>query len=290
MNALHQAAPPSPEHASRQRSSSHPRIAYLIQGNPGEAVFFLHGIGGNKTNWRGQLNAFAEQGYQAIAWDVRGYGDSDGYDGPFRFDEISADLMRLMDELGIDKAHFVGLSMGGRILMDFAWRHPERVERLVLCAAFPSFSKGLTQEQREDYLRLRKQPLLSGRSFAELAPELSRSLVGPKAPQSVRDELIASICELRQESYLKALDAAAYFDRTEEIQQIAAPTLLLYAEDDRLTPPALGAEVASLMRDAQLCIVPSCGHLMNLEAPEAFNQLVLNFLREQHAIGLRSKP
>lgn len=256
-----------------------PGIAYAVAGPAnGPTVIFLHGIGGNKTNWLEQLRFFATHGYRAVAWDARGYGDSDDYDGPFDFAEVASDLQRLVLDLNVDKAHFVGLSMGGRILMDFANRYPERLQSLTLCAAFPSFNKALSPEQREDFLRLRQAPLLAGQSFAELAPELVHSLTGPKASSAVQTQLHDSICALRKASYLKALAAASAFDRTEEIQRISAPTLLLYGEDDRLTPPAMGHEVAALMPHAEFTVLPGCGHLMNLECPDAFNERLLAFL------------
>lgn len=258
---------------------SFPRIAYAHYGSGEQTIFFLHGIGGNKKNWLDQLRYFGDQGYRAIAWDIRGYGDSDDYEGAFDFEKISADLIRLMDELAIDKAHFVGLSMGGRILMDFAYRYAHRINHLVICAAFPSFGKALTAEQREDYIKLRKQPLLQGQSFAELAPALITSLVGNDVSESVYQSLYSSICELRKDSYLKALEAAAFFDRRNEIQSIMNPTLLLYAENDRLTPPDMGQQVAALMPHAQITILPNSGHLMNLEVSDLFNQVVQQFIQ-----------
>ena len=257
-----------------------PAIAYAEAGPAqGPALFFLHGIGGNKTNWQQQQLFFADHGYRAIAWDARGYGDSDDYAGPYDFADISADLNRLMDHLGVTQAHCVGLSMGGRILMDFADRHPQRLKSLTLCGAFPSFNKALSPQQRDDFLRLRQAPLLAGKTFADLAPELIHSLTSPYASAQTQAQLHASICALRKESYLKALAAASDFDRTEAIQRITVPTLLMYAEDDRLTPPAMGREVAALMPHAQFALLPRCGHLMNLECPDAFNEQLLGFLK-----------
>lgn len=255
-----------------------PRIAYAQCGAGPQTIVFLHGIGGNKDNWTDQLLYFGRLGYRAVAWDVRGYGDSDDYDGDFRFEDVSSDIIRLMDELQIDQAHFVGLSMGGRILMDFAWRHGQRVLSLVMCGSFPSFGKALSAARREEYLRLRREPILAGRTVQELAPDLIASLAGPDVSRKVYDALYASICRLRPDSYLKALEAAAYFDRTEEIRSITAPTLLLYAQDDRLTPPEMGREVLSMLPNARLRILPRCGHLMNLEASDLFNETVDAFL------------
>lgn len=264
-----------------RRTSGRPAIAYAQWGGGSETVIFLHGIGGNKDNWFDQLNFFAAAGYRAVAWDVRGYGESDDYEGDFLFEEVSADLLRLMEDLEIEQAHFVGLSMGGRILMDFAWRYSQRPKSLTICGAFPSFGKAFTDEQRAEYLRLRREPVLAGRSFEQLAPRLIESLAGPNVNPEVYEALHASICRLRPQSYLKALEAAVYFDRTEEIRSITAPTLLLYAENDRLTPPQMGREVHAMMPNATLQILPHSGHLMNLEASQAFNEAVHAFICEK---------
>lgn len=262
------------------RTATSPRIAYAECGHGSSAVFFLHGIGGNKDNWTEQLRFFAAAGYRVLAWDVRGYGDSDDFEGPFDFAEVSADLAALMDHAGVARAHFVGLSMGGRILMDFGHRYPGRVLTLTICGAFPSFGKALDAQQRNEYLRLRQEPLLAGRTFEELAPQLITSLAGPGLEGQGHAQLHASICRLRKSTYLKALEAAVDFDRLAEIRRIQAPTLLLYAGNDRLAPPAMGREVAAMMPRARIGILEGCGHLMNLEKPREFNRAVLEFIQQ----------
>jgi len=268
------------------RTGGSPRIAYEVCGQGEELVCFLHGIGGNKSNWSDQLAYFADRGMTALAWDVRGYGESDDFEGAFDFAEISADLLRLLDHRGADSAHFVGLSMGGRILMDFGHRHPERVRSLTICAAFPSFGKALDPAQREQYLRLRREPLLSGLTFTDLADSLIQSLAGPNLDEHVHARLLESICALRKPSYLKALEAAVYFDRIREIQEIRSRTLLLYADGDRLTPPHMGREVAAMMPQAEFHVLSECGHLMNLECPDVFNRIVFEFIQG----GQRNTP
>lgn len=265
------------------RTERSPKIAYAASGQGEVAVFFLHGIGGNKSNWTEQLDYFGSRGFRAIAWDVRGYADSEDFEGKFDFCDISADLAALMDHLGVRRAHFVGLSMGGRILMDFGHRYPDRIHTLTICGAFPSFSAALSSEQRDEYIGLRKAPLIAGRTFPELADSLILSLAGPGLDRHVYERLHDSICLLRQASYLKALEAAVYFDRVNEIQSIQIKTLLLYAENDRLTPPDMGHEVAAMMPNAQIRILPNCGHLMNLESPREFNRIVFEFIQHSRA-------
>jgi len=101
-------------------------------------LLFLHGIRGNRRNWRRQLEFFSRH-FRAAAWDARGYGESEDYEGPLRFDEhFTADVLRAADHFGAGKFHLVGLSMGGRIARNFALRHPERLRSLVLAGTSPA--------------------------------------------------------------------------------------------------------------------------------------------------------
>lgn len=267
---------------SRDRQTHHvpgsPRIAYVSQG-AGDCVIFLHGIGGNHRNWDGQLDQFSRS-HRAVAWDARGYRDSQDYEGPCRFEDMSEDLRRLMDHLQVDQAHLVGLSMGGRILMDFAARHPQRVRSLVLAASFPSFGEALSAQQQDDYMRLRRQPLEEGKSFTDLAPALVDALLGPQASPSVRAHMLDSIQRLRPDSYLKTVQATLGFDRRRELALIEAPTLLVYGEHDRVVTPGQGRAVQAAIRHSRLVTAPGAGHLINLEAPAFFNEQVLRFINE----------
>ena len=147
-----------------------PRLALSVPGH-GPLVVFLHGIGGHRQHWDDQLHVFGAH-FTAAAWDARGYGDSDDYDGPLAFADFSADLARVLDGFGAERAHLVGLSLGGRIARDFALRHPARVATLVLANTTAGFDT-LTPDQIEAFIRSRRVPLESGRTPRELAPKLA---------------------------------------------------------------------------------------------------------------------
>ena len=174
-----------------------PRIAFDIQGI-GPLVVFLHGIGGNRTNWHDQLPVFAER-YTAVAWDARGYGDSDDYEGALEFADFSDDMERLFDHLGSHRAHLIGLSMGGRIAQHHYFTRPERVATLTLVDTHPGFSH-LTAEQREDYVHARKEPLVQGKQPVDIAPGIVERLSGPDAPEQIRRRIFDGIAALRKES------------------------------------------------------------------------------------------
>jgi 3-oxoadipate enol-lactonase len=258
-----------------------PRIAYDHAGE-GPVLVFLHGIGGNRSNWHDQLPVFARE-FHAVSWDARGYGASEDYEGPLDFGDFAADLARLLDHLGVRKAHLCGLSMGGRILQDFYPRHPGRVATLVLCDTFPGFDTSLTPEQRAEFVRIRKQPLLEGKEPKDIAPVVARTLIGPKSPAAAFERLVASMSALHKQSYIKTVEATAGYDRTADLARIAVPTLLVFGADDRLTTPEIGRKMAAQIPGAKLVVIPDAGHLPNIERPEAFNEPVLQFLREHRA-------
>jgi 3-oxoadipate enol-lactonase len=261
----------------------HPSIGFVSSGR-GTPVIFLHGIGGNCLNWIEQIKFFSSH-HQAVAWDARGYLNSADYAGPCRFEDMSDDLVRLLNYLEVESAHFIGLSMGGRVLMDFGYRYPARVRSLVIAAAFPSFGEVLTPTQRQAYLRLRKEPLLAGKTFKDLAPQLVAALVGPNASDEVKRKLWDSIVSLRRSSYLKVLEATVDFDRRHEITLIRAATLLMYGECDHIVTPEQGRTVLALMPTARFLEVPKSGHLINLEAPDFFNQQVFQFISQNDVLA-----
>jgi 3-oxoadipate enol-lactonase len=173
-----------------------PRLAFDVLGD-GPTVVMLHGIGGNRSNWHDQMPALAAAGFRAVSWDGRGYGLSGDYDGLLNFEDFSHDLARLLDHLQVEKAHLIGLSMGGRILQDFYPLYTDRVATLVLCATVPGFDKSLSAEKREEFVRLGTAPLLAGKSPAEMAPAVAGTLIGPKAPRTAYDRLLASMAALQ---------------------------------------------------------------------------------------------
>ncbi|HLI13967.1 MAG TPA: alpha/beta fold hydrolase [Alphaproteobacteria bacterium] len=253
-----------------------PRLAYDEAG-AGPALVFLHGIGGNRTNWHDQLPAFADR-FHAVAWDARGYGDSDDYDGPLDFADFSADLLRLLDHLGAARAHLCGLSMGGRIAQDFHDRHPDRVATLVLCDTFAGFEASFTPEKRAAFVEMRTRSLIEGGAPRDMAPAVARLLMGPQSPAHVYRRLVDSMSALHTESYIKTVMATTMYDKTAALSRIAVPTLLVYGGDDRLTPVKIGRDMAAKIPGARLVVIEGSGHLVNIEQPDIFNATVRDFL------------
>jgi len=267
-------------------------VTYRIPGAPSLAVdlagqgpfaLFLHGIGGNRSNWRAQLPAFAPH-FANAAWDARGYGGSDDYEGALAFDDFVGDVLRVLDHFGVERAHLIGLSMGGRIAMRTALLHPQRIATLTLLDTHEGF-EAFTPEQRQAFVDSRRAPLLAGKEPADIADAVARSLVGPKATPAQLQQLVDSIAALHKASYIKSLQATVDQVVLGDISRIAAPAHFVVGADDRLTPPAMHHAMAAKMGGAPVSVLPDAGHLSNIENAEAFNQVALEWLAPRASLG-----
>jgi len=260
-----------------------PRLAVEHAGD-GPLVVFLHGIGGNRRNFQRQVAAVSAAGLHAAAWDARGYGGSDDYEGELDFADFSRDLARVLDHFGAEAAHVVGVSMGGLIAQDFYRRYPGRVRSLVLAGT----RNGNARTNAAEFLRRREAPLLAGLAPRDIAADLATTLASRSAPEAVLAQLRESIAALHKESYLKALrtttrigEMPGYSGRTcyVDLQSVAVPTLVVCGTEDGVTPPELSQSLAAGIPGAKLHMIESAGHLCNIEQPEAFNAALLQFLQ-----------
>lgn len=260
-----------------------PKIAVDLAGS-GDVLLFLHGIGGNRTNWHEQIEFFASR-FRAVAIDVRGWGLSEDYEGPLDFDDVTADIVRVLAHLGAEDCHIVGLSMGGLIAQHVLWRQP----RIVRSAVFADTSAGPGEEHDaqwiEEFLRLRKAPLLAGQTPADIAPAVARSLAVPNAPASSTRRLEASIAALHKESYLKALDYVSNYKRRLDHAAVSIPVHVMVGEFDQLTPLAQAQSLAARFGSCAVGVVPGAGHLSNMDNANAFNQQLDTFLTGHRSRG-----
>jgi 3-oxoadipate enol-lactonase len=247
-----------------------PRLAVSVAGH-GELVLFLHGIRGNRRNWAAQVEFFSRR-FQAAAWDARGYGDSDDYEGPLQFEYFTGDVMRVAEHFKAQKLHLVGLSMGGRIARNVALRAPERVRSLVLISSNPGFD-AMSPESVKRFVTERRTR----------TPQTLAKLLGSRASRAAYDELLDSVARIHDASYQKTLEASVAQDRAAPIERISCPTLVIAGEEDTVYPPELAEEMARRIPGAELLMLERTGHLANLEQPEQFNQAVLDFLSRHTA-------
>jgi pimeloyl-ACP methyl ester carboxylesterase len=245
-----------------------PRIALSVAGE-GDTVFFLHGIGGNRHSWDAQVECFSRR-YRAVAWDARGYGDSEDYEGPLEFAVFTRDIVRVLDHLGAGRIHLVGLSMGGRIARNFALAHPERLKSLVLANTSPGFG-ALSESQVAAFVEQRRK----------LDPVAqAKRLLGPSAPLAAFERLTSALGAVHVESYLKTIEASVVQDLAAPVENIRVPTLVIGGRHDPLYPIEIARGLAARIPGAKL-VELDCGHVSNLELPDQFNSTVLEFLQSR---------
>lgn len=242
----------------------------------GHTVLMLHGIGGGHLAFAPQVETLASAGYRAVAWDMPGYGHSAPIE-PYTFKGLAQSCIALIEALRCGSVTLVGHSMGGMVAQEVVARRPELVDQLVLCGTSPAFGKP-DGDWQQRFIAERTAPLDAGQSMAELAERLVPQMIGPGAlPEGVR---LATHCMagVRPATYRRALEALVTFDRRAALPLIRVPTLLVAGEHDRNAPPAVMKKMAEAIAGSSYLEMKGIGHLQNLEAPEEFDGLLLNFL------------
>ena len=231
----------------------------------------LHGIGSSSRAFRHQLDSLSDA-FDVIAWDAPGYGQSQDPSEPFTLADLADRAVLLLDELGVQRAGVLGVSMGGVIAQLVYHRHPERVRCLILCDTNAG-GGALPEPARSERVRERLYALerLGPRGMAEHRAPV---LVGPNAPPHLVLELTDIMAEVRPAGYGAAAVALGNADLTEHLSAIRVPTLVIHGEYDRVVPPETGRRLAGSIPGAQLVIIADAGHVSNQEQPAAFNAAV----------------
>lgn len=247
------------------------------EAGTGDAVVFLHGLGGTGTAWAEQLDGLSSN-RRCVAWDMPGYGDSDPIDAPdvMTFERVADRLVDLLDELAVERADLVGLSLGGMHALHTALRHPGRVGRLVLTNTSPRF--GLNGTTAADWTASRLAVLDDGTTLRELAPVVLDGLVASPLPSGRRDALIESFARIPERGFRAAVACLPTHDVLGRLHAITNPTLVIAGELDTETPPSYSRALADGIPGARLEVLAGVGHLAPSEDPDMFNRLVADFI------------
>lgn len=251
-------------------------VNYEFSGPHGGPVVTLsHSLATDLDMWRPQTAALSDAGYRILRYDTRGHGGTAVPPGPYSLELLAEDVRALLLALGVERTHFVGLSMGGMIGQTLALRHPGLLHGLVLCdtsAAVPPEAAAIWDERialaRTEGMDAHVETTLS-RWFT---PGFLRS-----RPDLV-DPVRAMIRSTPVEGYAGCGEAIKRLDLLEQISAITAPTLVMVGADDPGTPPAAARAIQRRIAGAELQVIDSASHLSNIEQPEVFNQALLAFL------------
>jgi len=245
-------------------------LSYLEQG-AGEALILIHGLGATADSWRLQVEALSAN-YRVIALDLRGHGQS-GYraDEPLTIRTMAADVMALVQSLGISQAHFCGISMGGMIALEILVRFGLRVKSLILADTTAFFPP---PQPREELLKY-----LDSLDMAAWAQVMADRLVRRNAPEDLRQEIIRMITANRRSPYRQGLVATFAGDYRWLLPQIEVPTLILVGEEDQATPFGYAQYLHKNIQGSVLQVISQAAHASNLENPGEFNWRVGEHLK-----------
>jgi 3-oxoadipate enol-lactonase len=249
-------------------------INYKIEGS-GPWVTLSHSLSCDLTMWDALAASLAPT-FKVLRYDTRGHGGTTAPEGIYSFDQLTADVIGLLDALKVQRSHFVGLSMGGMIGQHFALAAPQRLERLVIAnstSRIPPEAGPLWDERIAIARTQGCAGVVEGTLGRWFTP-------GFRSAQPIEMARIAGlIAATPAAAYIGCAGAIRALDITARIGAIRAPTLVIAGADDPGTPPAMSEVIASTIPGARLEIIPSASHLSCIEQPETFNRLVAAFLK-----------
>jgi 3-oxoadipate enol-lactonase len=247
-------------------------VSYSVDG-PADApvVVLSNSLGATRGMWEPQIPALAER-YRVVSYDGRAHGESPAPPGPYSLDDLVDDVVALLDEVGAERAHLAGVSLGGMVGMRMAVREPQRLHRLVLLCTSASTDAGPFRERAAAVRRGGTAPLASavvGRwvtpAFAAAHPEVVARLEAMVA--GADDEGYAHCCEVVADVELRA-----------DLPRITAPTLVVSGADDQALPPEHQRVIAEGIPGAELLTLSPGAHIPTVERPLQVSGAILGHL------------
>ena len=252
-------------------------LHFSDSGGSGEAVVLAHAIGCDHRMWSHLAPRLASE-YRVIALDARGHGKSPVVPRPYTLEIMADDACLVLEQLGIGRAHWVGLSMGGMVGQAFALRHPARLGKLVIANSTCSYGPEgralwqarvkLVQEGGLEAIRA----MVEARYFSEE--------FRAREPRKVA-EVMERFMQTPVEGYLGCCDAIAKLDYADDLIRARAKTLVIAGSLDAGTPPAMSEAIAAKIPGARMATIAGAAHLSAVEKPEEFARLVRDFLAER---------
>jgi 3-oxoadipate enol-lactonase len=253
-----------------------PDLNYLLEGPEDAPVLVLSNSLGTSLEMWDDLAPVLGDRFRLLRYDTRGHGRSPAPPGPYAIGDLSRDVVRLLDRLGIERASFCGLSVGGMTGMWLAAESPERVERLVLlCTSALLVPKSVWDERIATATEQGMTALVDGVIERWFTPAF-RS----ENPATV-EKMATTLRETDPEGYAGCCAAIRDMDLRDRLPSIKAPTLVVSGAEDPATPPEHGRLIRDAIPGARFEVVPGAAHIANVERPEEITQLILTHLEAE---------
>lgn len=267
-------------------------LYYEEQGS-GVPLLLIMGLAADSVAWMFQRDAFAAR-YRTVLFDNRGVGRSSKPEGPYTIPLMADDAAGLLDALGIDRAHVVGISMGGMIAQELALRHPQRVRALVLGCTYARPDAAITRTFEESLAHFGGSRGAHGEIQVDVSKLDPMAFIQRLLPLTFTPQFMMTQLPTLMQVFAGALQygfdlrailaqvaATQAHDTLDRLGQITAPTLVITGDSDLLIPPGNSDLLAARIHGARLATIPGGSHAFNFETPDTFNAAVLEFLAAQ---------
>jgi 3-oxoadipate enol-lactonase len=255
--------------------SSPVEVPYRVDGPEDAPVLVLsNSLGSTSDMWDPQVPALTER-FRVIRYEIRGHDSAPVPDGPYSLDDLGGDVVALLDRLGVECAHFAGLSLGGMTGMWLAVNAPERVDRLVLMC-----TSAMLSADHDWPLRARTVREKGTGAVAEAVVERWFTPAYVEANPDVAERMRTMVADTPSEGYAGCCDAIDAMDLVQDIAAVKAPTLVIAGREDPATPPRHAEQIAGQIPGARLELVDAA-HLASYERPDEVTALILSHLEAQ---------
>ncbi|WP_199435355.1 3-oxoadipate enol-lactonase [Qaidamihabitans albus] len=252
------------------------RVNHVVDGPAdGDAVILSGSIGSNLSMWEPQVEPLTSAGFRVVRYDQRGHGRTPVPERPCSLADLGGDVVELLDTLGLERAHFVGLSLGGMTGMWLGVNEPARLGRLVLCCTSPQLGTPEMWEERAHLARTEGMTSIADAGIGRwFTPEWRA------AHPDLTREYHHMTAATPAEGYAACCAAIGTMDVLGGLPQVTAPTLVVAGAEDPAAPPAgHGRRIADAIPGARLEVVERAAHLANVEQPERVSALIVEHLK-----------
>jgi len=249
-------------------------VHHVVEGpDDAPALVLINSLGSTLAMWEPQIEDLAAR-FRVVRFDLRGHGRSPVPPGPYTLDDLGADVIALLDRLGIARAHVAGVSLGGMTTMWLATNAPERVDRIVLCCTSAKLGPPSMWQQRAALVREQGTAAVADAVVARWVTP-AWAAAHPQEYRRLRDMIASTPAE----GYAGCCAAIEVMDQEASIAAITAPTLVIAGAEDPSTPPDHGARIASRIPGARMAVIPHAMHLANIEQAPLVTKRIVDHLR-----------
>lgn len=256
------------------------RVYYdLVGPDSAQVVCFTHSLSSDGGMWQEQVPILLGAGFRVLRLDMRGHGGSEPVAGDYTMAALAGDVVKALDALGIDKVHYIGLSIGGMIGQALLLEHGGRLRSAMLCDTLPGTPAGAETQWEERKAAVRAANGLStiadGTMDRWFTPAFKER--NPARWRQIRDTILGTSAQ----GFLGCAAAIQNFNFEERLPTVRVPTLVVCGDQDPGTPPERNKLIASKIPGGRYEEIKDARHLPNVEHPETFNPIMVSWLRER---------